>query len=56
MPPERTHMLKFFSFLDDLGAPIALKALPKPVVDAASIRDLFLRIQDEERKVSGPHL
>lgn len=50
---ERTHMLKFFNFLDDLGAPIALKALPKPVVDAATIRDLFVRIQDEERKVSG---
>ncbi|MBA4789728.1 MAG: ferritin [Pseudomonadota bacterium] len=50
---ERTHMMKFFTFLDDLGAPISFKALPKPVVDSPSIRALFLRVQDEERKVSS---
>lgn len=50
---ELTHMLKFFTFLDDLGAPISLKALPKPTIEAKDIRELFLRIQDEERKVSS---
>lgn len=49
---ELTHMLKFFAFLDDLGAPISLKALPKPVVDAKTIKELFVRVQEEERKVS----
>ncbi|TCT06637.1 ferritin [Aquabacter spiritensis] len=49
---ELTHMLKFFTFLDDLGAPIALKALPKPVIDATTIKALFVRVQEEERKVS----
>lgn len=50
---ERGHMLKFFTFLDDLGAPISFKALEKPVIEAANVRELFLRVQDEERKVSS---
>ncbi len=49
---ELTHMLKFFAFLDDLGAPISFNALPQPVVEAADIKELFLRVQEEERKVS----
>lgn len=50
---ERAHMMKFFDFLDDCGADIDFKALAKPLVDAKTIRELFLRVQDEERKVSG---
>lgn len=50
---ERAHMMKFFDFLDDCGATIDIKALPKPVVEAATIRELFLRVQQEEEKVSS---
>ncbi|QTL05860.1 ferritin [Aquabacter sp. L1I39] len=49
---ELTHMLKFFAFLDDLGAPISLKALPKPEIPANDLTGLVKRIQEEERKVS----
>lgn len=49
---ELTHMLKFFAFLDELGAPIALKALPKPEILANDLTGLVKRIQEEERKVS----
>ncbi len=49
---ELTHMLKFFGFLDDLGLPITLRALPKPEVYANDVHGLFTRIQEEERKVS----
>ncbi|OYX02297.1 MAG: ferroxidase [Rhizobiales bacterium 32-66-8] len=49
---ELTHMLKFFAFLDDLGAPIAIKALPKPEILANDIVGLFKLVQEEERKVS----
>lgn len=50
---ELEHMLKFFAFLDDLGAQIALHGHQRPVISAADIRSLFLRIQEEERKVTA---
>jgi len=49
---ELAHMQRFFGFLDDLDAPISLKALPKPVIDSKGVRELFVRIQEEERAVS----
>ncbi len=49
---ELTHMLKFFTFLDDLGLPITFKALPKPEVPANDVNGLFKLVQEEERKVS----
>lgn len=49
---ELAHMLKFFEFLDDLGAQIALHGHQRPLIDADDIRTLFLLIQDEERKVT----
>ena len=50
---EMGHMLKFFEFLDDLGAKIALHGHQRPVISAQNVRELFLRIQEEERKVTA---
>ncbi|MGU3494559.1 ferritin [Xanthobacteraceae bacterium A53D] len=49
---ELTHMLKFFNFIDELGLPISIKALPKPEIKANDVVALFTRVQEEERKVS----
>lgn len=50
---EMGHMLKFFEFLDDLGAQIALHGHQRPVISAGNVRELFQRIQEEERKVTA---
>lgn len=50
---EMGHMLKFFEFLDDLGAHITLHGHQRPVISAGNVRELFLRIQEEERKVTA---
>lgn len=47
------HMLKFFECLDDLGAQIVLHGHQRPVISAGTVRELFQRIQEEERKVTA---
>ena len=49
---ERGHMMKFFEYLDDLGAPIALNGLPDADLKFADVKALFLRVQSEEQQVS----
>ncbi|MBS7544723.1 ferritin [Ancylobacter oerskovii] len=49
---ELGHMLKFFEFLDDLGAEITLHGHQRPLIKAEDIRELFVAVQDEERKVT----
>lgn len=49
---ERAHMMKFFDYLDDLGAPIAIKTVTAPVIKAKDVRELFVRVQKEEEGVS----
>lgn len=49
---ELEHMLKFFDFLDDLGAEITIHGHQRPVITATDIKSLVERIQQEEFKVT----
>jgi len=49
---ELSHMLKFFEFLDDLGAEISLHGHQRPVLNTDNVRALFVAIQGEEQKVT----
>lgn len=50
---EQEHALKFFDFLHDRGAKVALQAIPEPPASFASVLDIFEQVQAHEAKVTG---
>lgn len=49
---ERGHMMRFFNYLSELGAPISFNAVAEPKIAANDVRGIFLRVQQDEQNVS----
>jgi ferritin len=49
---EMYHAMKFFYYLQDQGAAVDLKALPKPDIKETSIKEFFQRSLEHEKGVT----
>lgn len=50
---ETEHAMKFFVFLNDRGARVELEAIDKPPVSFTSPHDVFKKVYEHEKKVTG---
>ena len=50
---EILHAMKFFTFVNDRGGRVVLEAIEKPPADFKSIKDVFTRTLDHEKKVTA---
>lgn len=49
---EMFHAMKFFSYLEDQGASVELKALTKPEVSEKTVKDIFVKVLEHEKGVT----
>jgi len=49
---EREHAMKFFEYLNEVGAPVALPAIPAPKYDIASAEEAFKMAVAWEKEVT----
>lgn len=49
---EMFHAMKFYSYLEDQGASVELKALTKPEVSEKTVKDIFVKVLEHEKGVT----
>ncbi len=49
---EMFHAMKFYSYLEDQGASVELKALAKPEVSEKTVKDIFVKVLEHEKSVT----
>jgi len=50
---ERAHAMRFFNFLLENGEKVALKALDQPPADFGTPKQMFGKVLDHEKKITG---
>jgi len=50
---ERGHAMKFYDYLLQLAAPVKLEAIEQPPVDYGTPKQIFEKVLEHERKVTG---